>query len=140
VGRWLSGFFAESRIADINPSVLVQEGEALMQIVTNDWLHDRGGLHDASIVEARWNGSSIEIFVNDEWANERGLGLPHGVSPGHFLIADATVEGDLVAFAGGWVSEINFIAGRLHFEMTNRASLLVFGCSFLWCGVGSRQS
>jgi len=104
-----------------------------MQPVTAEWLFERGGLHDARLRGVRRNGSAIEIDVDDEWANERGLGRPEGAAPGTLVIADAIVlQGDLSAADGGWISETMLHGNELRLLFCDREVLVFRAASVMW--------
>ena len=59
-----------------------------MQLVTPTWLFERGLLHDARVLDVRYGESTVEISLDDEWANERGCNLAvDEVAPGTLIIS-----------------------------------------------------
>ena len=64
-----------------------------------DWLTQRGDLHDARIKHIAKDGSNLVLHIEDEWWNEEGLPGYQGPSPVAVTVANARiVSGDLVGF------------------------------------------
>ena len=84
-----------------------------MQTVDENWLFIRGGLHDAFVVSICADTGHLDIRLNDEWANERGLSKPeHEEEPIILRFFSASVRsGEWSHAVGGRVSEIVRIAG-----------------------------
>lgn len=96
-----------------------------MQSITSDWLYERGGLHDARVADVRTFGPVLEIALDDEWANERGLGRPEGQkAPGVLVIqAFLATDGEPDAITGGWISEITISDDQLNLLFCDRPVL-----------------
>ena len=105
-----------------------------MQLVTTKWLFERGGLHDARVLWSRHRGSSVEVGLDDEWANERGLSRPEKqMAPGTMIISLADVlAGDLSAIDGGWISEFEMDDGELRLIFCDRDPLTLATNSVAW--------
>jgi hypothetical protein len=79
-------------------------------LIDEHWLHERGGLHDAHVTGMRFSGGTLEIDIDDEWSNERGLSRPQGERcPLTFKFCEAVVDGELSQ--AGWISEIEIRSG-----------------------------
>jgi|GEM_PF-2356656 len=92
-----------------------------MEVVSSEWLKERGGLHDARVVDVRWVGPDFEISFDDVWSNLRGWpgegGMPDGEAPGTLVLEDASLkEGDLSATDDGWVSGIDLVGSEVHLD------------------------
>jgi hypothetical protein len=96
-----------------------------MQTVTSEWLYERGGLHDARVVWVRKIGSVVEIAVDDEWANARGLSQPEGQeTPGVLVVEDfSATNGELSTVTGGWISEVTMRGDQLNLVFCDRPAL-----------------
>ena len=95
-----------------------------MQLVTSEWLSERGGLHDARVLGARWNGPNIEVAVDDEWANERGLSFGQGQAAGTLVLEDPlTTTVDLSSVVGGWISEVSILGSAVQLAFCDRDPL-----------------
>jgi len=92
------------------------------------WLFERGSLHDSIVTDVRYIPDGLEVDIDDEWANEGGLGRPEGVKkPLTLCFSSATVEiGDTENLVGGWVSEL--VAeqnGRFRVAFCDREALII---------------
>ena len=106
-----------------------------MQQVTSEWLHERGSLHDARVLDARWVGSNVEITLDDEWSNERELSLPLGASSGALVLIDASLsDGDISSAFGGWISEVTLVGRELHIAFCESAPLRFLIADVRWSG------
>jgi len=98
-----------------------------MQSVTSDWLYERGGLHDARVLDVRTVGSTLEIAFDDEWANERGISRPEGqAAPGTLVVEGfSAADGAPSPATGGWISEIALRGDELDLVFCDRPRLAV---------------
>ena len=105
-----------------------------MQSVTSEWLYERGGLHDARVVAVRTIGPVVEIALDDEWANERGLGQPEGQeAPGVLVVADClATDGEPGAATGGWISEVTMSGDQLSLVFCDRPALCISMAAAWW--------
>lgn len=105
-----------------------------MQQVTSDWLDKRGDLHDATVTDVRQSGSSLEIDINDEWFNERGLTLPEDdAAPGKLVVEDFTaVEGEPKDAVGGWIYEILLADNQLTLQFCDRDPVRLRASAVRW--------
>jgi hypothetical protein len=96
-----------------------------MQTVSSEWLHERGGLHDARVIDVRATGSATEIALDDEWANSRGFSLPEGQeAPGTLVVEGISVaQGEPWEAAGGWISEVALRGDELDIMFCDRPQL-----------------
>jgi hypothetical protein len=96
-----------------------------MQSVTSQWLEERGALHDACVLGLRIVGPNLEIEVDDEWVNERGLSRPKSVkAPGTFIVEGFSFQSHKPdAATGGWVSEMSLRGDELDLVFCDRPSL-----------------
>jgi hypothetical protein len=97
-----------------------------------NWLFERGNLHDATVVTARALAGNVEVEIDDEWINERGLSRPeNGQLPIVLSFISATVlEGNIVDSIGGWLSELRPEGhGRYRFVFKDRNILLMHSSS-----------
>lgn len=108
--------------------------EALMQQVTAGWLHERGGLHDAWVIDVQFEGAVAKIQFDDEWANERGLSRPEGQESPGTLVLDglSTARDDLLALSGGWVSYIELRGDELDLAFCDRPQIYIRIGSACW--------
>ena len=99
-----------------------------MAAVDEAWLFERGGLHDAYADCGCVHGADIVIRLDDEWANERGLTKPEGVSEPlalRFVFA-VLVEGVLEEIAGGKISEARMTPdGQFSLVFQDRGALQI---------------
>lgn len=105
-----------------------------MQPVTAEWLHERGGLHDARVSDVRCEGSVAEIELDDEWANERGLRFPEGQeAPGRLVVKGiSAAQDEFRALAGGWISFLELRGDELDLAFCDRARLIIRIDSAWW--------
>lgn len=98
-----------------------------MQSVTSDWLSERGGLHDARVTDVRTIGPVLEIVLDDEWVNERGLSRPEAQkAPGVLVVEEFfAIDGEPDAVTGGWVSEIAISGDRISLLLYDRPALRI---------------
>ena len=96
-----------------------------MTKIDMEWLHRRGNLHDARITSTRIAGTSLEIDIDDEWANERGIGLPKGEKlPATLSFSDVVTSGAILG--SGWISEFLMQSdGSFLIVFTNAASVSI---------------
>ena len=105
-----------------------------MQPVTANWLHERGGFHDARVIDVHFEGSVAKIQINDEWANERGLSHPEGQEkPGTLVVAGiSTGKAELLALSGGWVSYFELRGDELDLAFCDRPQINIRIGSVYW--------
>ena len=98
-----------------------------MQPVTAKWLDERGGFHDARVVDVRAQGSVVEIQIDDEWANERGLSRPDGQEAPGTLVIDgiSAAKDELLALAGGWISYLELRGDKLDLAFCDRPQIVI---------------
>jgi len=94
-----------------------------------EWLNQRGNLHDARITGIRVAGTSLEVDIDDEWVNERGIGLPKGEKlPATLSFSAAATNGTIVT--GSRISELLMQSdGSFLFFFTDATSVLVRAAS-----------
>lgn len=93
--------------------------------ITAEWLHHRGGLHDADIVGVRADGDAVVLEINDEWSAFSDESSDSGIA-GAIRLGATTLTDGLAALEGGWISDIEFRAdGRLHIVMCDREAVVV---------------
>ncbi len=109
-----------------------------MQPVTSKWVYERGGLHDARVIDVRVKGSVAEIALDDEWANERGLSLPEGQEAPGILVVEgiSAMQDELRAATGGWISEVEFRGDELGLVFCDRPQLTLRITSVWWRSAG----
>jgi hypothetical protein len=97
-----------------------------MSKIDQKWLFTRGQLHDARVTAVRAGVNKLEVDLDDEWSNERGLTLPEGQSiPVTLVFSNATNTG--VIFEGSWISELLIQAdGSFLFVFTESDSVTVY--------------
>ena len=107
-----------------------------MQPITAEWLHERGGLHDARVIEVCLEGPVAKIHIDDEWANERGLSRPEGQeSPGTLVLDGLSMAKDeLLALSGGWVSYFELRGDELDLAFCDRPQINIRIASACWHG------
>jgi hypothetical protein len=99
--------------------------------ITAKWLEQRGGLHDARVLSADADATTVRITIDDEWANEHDGG--ETPCAGTLVVQGAAIlEGDLVAIPGGWISEVAVERGRLVFDFCDRERLVIRSSSAVW--------
>jgi hypothetical protein len=97
-------------------------------ITDETWFYERGHFHDAVVTAVRIVEDTLEISINDEWFNERGLSKPENeTAPCTLKFIGATViAGDINLTDGGWISEILPEAGGTYrFVLTDRAPVII---------------
>lgn len=105
-----------------------------MQLVTAAWIEERGGFHDARVVDVRFEGPVVEIDLDDEWSNQRGLRFPEGqVAPGTLRVEPISMAThELCALAGGWISYLELRGDELHLAFCDRPQLTIRIGSAWW--------
>ncbi len=101
-----------------------------MSVVAIDdkWFFDRGNLHDAKVTFAHLLAGDVEIKIDDEWVNERGLSKPEGEKcpVGLTFVSVTIVKGNLEEAVGGWISEVlPETNGNYRFVFADRDVLLI---------------
>ena len=96
-----------------------------MSKIDQKWLFARGQLHDARVTAVRAGVNKLEVDLNDEWVNERGLNLPQDEKlPVTLVFLDTTSTAN--DFRGGWISELLIQAdGSFLFIFTDRESVAI---------------
>lgn len=97
-------------------------------IVDGLWFFERGGLHDAHVTAVRLIENTIEISIDDEWVNERGLSKPnHQMAPCTLkFIEAAVITGKIRQTDGGWINEVLREAeGHYRFMFTDRPPVVL---------------
>ena len=105
-----------------------------MQQVTSEWLNERGDLHDATVTGVCQLAGALEIGINDEWFNSRGLALPEGeAAPGKLILEDfAPLEGTPSDAIGGWIYEISLLDNELILQFCDRDPIRLRAGSVKW--------
>ena len=99
--------------------------------ITTGWFEERGGLHDARVVEAKVGPATVRITIDDEWANKHQPGDPP--SPGTMIFEGAAViAGDVASLAGGWLSEVGYRGSAVVFDFCDRDRVVINAHAAVW--------
>jgi len=99
--------------------------------ITAEWFKERGGLHDARVLDAKVEATTVHIRINDEWANEQEPG--DQPSPGTLVFDVADIlAGDLATLAGGWLSEARYQGSEVVFDFCDRDRVVIKAQAAVW--------
>ena len=95
------------------------------------WLHERGHLHDGSVTFVRPTAADgLDVGIDDEWVNERGLSRADGVEEPVVLRFEGVevVSGSTSEMVDGTISSLEVDAGGdFRFVFCDRPMVVVRG-------------
>jgi len=99
--------------------------------ITAEWFEERGGLHDARVLDAKVEATTVHIRINDEWANEHQP--DDQPSPGTLIFEEAVIlVGDIATLAGGWLGEAGYYSGELVLDFCDRDRVVIKTHAAVW--------